>query len=108
MRNLSFAADFSHIEAAIHSVVYSVGQLPAGDAESHVRRSLDELHTAFTTRSAIEPRVQRLLGSMQMLNSACAQGALRRFRRGSSRRARVLSIIQTELLPALRRVGFEV
>jgi hypothetical protein len=108
MRNVSDPADFAPIEAAIHSVVESVGRLPAGDAESHVRRSLNELHSAFTTRSAIEPPVERLLGSVRMLNSSCAQGAMRRFLRGSSSRARVLCVIQNELLPALRRVGFEV
>ncbi|HEX2343409.1 MAG TPA: hypothetical protein VHI98_23260 [Vicinamibacterales bacterium] len=108
MRNVSDPADFAPIEAAIHSVVASVGQLPVGDAENHVRRSLDELHSAFTTRSAIEPPVERLLGSVRMLHSASAQGAMRRFLCGSSSRARVLSVIQNELLPALRRVGFQV
>jgi hypothetical protein len=99
--------DFAPIEAALHSVDEFAGRLPAGDPENHVRRSLDELRTAFTTRAAIEPPVDRLLRSLTMLNSSAAQGALP-FRRQSVCSARLLSAIQRDLLPALRRVGFEV
>jgi hypothetical protein len=100
--------DFGPIAAALRSVDDFAGRLPGGDAEAHVRRSLDELRAAFTARAALEPPVDRLLRSVTMLNSAAAQGALRRFRRRSVASARLLSAIQRELLPALRRVGFEV
>jgi hypothetical protein len=100
--------NFTPIETALRSVDEFAGRLPAGDAEAHVRRSLDEVRTAFTTRAALEPPVDRLLRSLTMLNSSAAQGALRRFRRRSVSSARLLSAIQRELLPALRRVGFEV
>jgi hypothetical protein len=100
--------EFAPIEAALRTVDAFAARLPLGDAEGHVRRSLDELRAAFTTRTAMEPPVDRLLRSLRMLNSARAQGALRRFQRHSSHNARLLAAIQAELLPALRRVGFEV
>jgi hypothetical protein len=71
--------DFTSIEAALQVVEKFASRLTVGDAEAHVRRSVDELCAAVTTKEGIEPAVDRLLDA-----------------------------VQEELLPALRRVGYQV
>jgi hypothetical protein len=78
------------------------------DPDEHVRRSANELRSAFDSRAAIEPAVARVRDSMQMLRLGDREG----LRRVSQRRAHGIDhleeVVEQELLPHLRRIGFEV
>jgi hypothetical protein len=100
--------DFASIETALQAVGVSAARLPAGDAAGHVRRSVDELRVAFLTRAAIEPAVDRVLGSLRMLQAADRDGHRRDHQREAPRIDRLLRAVRMQLLPVLRRFGFEV
>jgi hypothetical protein len=67
--------DFTSIEAALQVVMKFASRLTVGDADGHVRRSVDEPSAAVTKKEGID---------------------------------RLLDAVQEELLPALRRVGYQV
>jgi hypothetical protein len=100
--------DFPHIVTALNAVTQCADGLLAGGEADHVRRSVDEIRTAFDARTAVEPAVARLIRSLDGLEAARRAGGLRAFNRGTSPIARLVDAIEGELLPALRRVGFHV
>ena len=101
--------DFTSIEAALQVVEKFASRLAVGDAEGHVRRSVDELCAAVTKKEGIEPAVDRLLRSLRGLDDFGAAATRRRdFGRESPAVDRLLDAVQEELLPALRRVGYQV
>ena len=100
--------DFISIEAALQVVEKFASRLTVGDAEGHVRRSVDELCAAVTKKEGIEPAVDRLLRSLRGLDDAGAATRRRDFGRESPAVDRFLDAVQEELLPALRRVGYQV
>ena len=103
--------DFTSIEAALQVVEKFSSRLTVGDAEGHVRRSVDELCAAVTKKEGIEPAVDRLLRGLRALDDADDARAARRrrdFGRESLAVDRLLDAVQEELLPALRRVGYQV
>lgn len=99
---------FLPIEAALQAVERFAGRLFVGDAEGDVRRSVEELRVAFTTKAGVEPAVDRLLRSLQGLHAAGLAGRRRDFQRDSPSVGRLLEAVEQELLPALRRLGFQV
>ena len=96
------------IEAALVVVEKFAGRLRGGDAEDHVRRAVVELRDAFGDRRAIEPPVERLLRGIHMLSATYAAGPRRDYRRDTVGLDRLLAAVTIELVPALRRVGFQV
>ena len=100
--------DFTSIEAALQVVEKFASRLTVGDAEGHVRRSVDELCAAVTKKEGIEPAVDRLLRGLRGLDDADAATRRRDFGRESPAVDRLLDAVQEELLPALRRVGYQV
>ena len=102
------AEDCTSIEAALQVVEKFAGRLTVGDAEGHVRRSVDELCAAVTKKEGIEPAVDRLLRGLRGLEDARAARGHRDFGRESPAVDRLLDAVQEELLPALRRVGYQV
>jgi hypothetical protein len=74
------------------------------DADGQVRRSATELRVAFEARVAIEPALARVRGSVDVLRRANHEGCRREFF-GVDHFERV---VEEELLPDLRRVGFDV
>lgn len=74
------------------------------DADGLVRRSATELRVAFEARVAIEPALARVRGSVDVLRRANHEGCRREFL-GVDHFERV---VEQELLPDLRRVGFDV
>jgi hypothetical protein len=103
--------DFTSIEAALQVVEKFASRLTVGDSEGHVRRSVDELCEAVTKKEGIEPAVDRLLRGLRALDDADDARAARRrrdFGRESLAVDRLLDAVQEELLPALRRVGYQV
>jgi hypothetical protein len=100
--------DFTSIEAALQVVKKFASRLTLGDAEGHVRRSVDELCAAVTKKEGIESAVDRLLRGLRGLDDAHAASRRRDFGREAPAVDRLLDAVQEELLPALRRVGYQV
>ena len=104
--------DFTSIEAALQVVEKFASRLTVGDAEGHVRRSVDELCAAVRKeerkKEGIESAVDRLLRGLRGLDDARAARGRRDFGRESPAVDRLLDAVQEELLPALRRVGYQV
>ena len=100
--------EFISIKAALEVVEKFTSRLTVGDAEGHVRRSVDELYSAVTKKEGIEPAVDRLLRGLRGLNDAHAARRRRDLGRESPAVDRLLDAVQEELLPALRRVGYQV
>lgn len=78
------------------------------DASGHVRRSTTELRGAFDTRDAIEPAVARVIDSIRMLRGINRDGPRREFQRQAQGLDHLEHVIAGDLLPQLRRVGFDV
>jgi hypothetical protein len=100
--------DFTSVEAALQVVEKFASRLTVGDAEGHVRRSVDELCAAVAKKEEIQFTVDRLLRGLRGLDDARAAGGRRDFQTESPAVDRLLEAVQEELLPALRRVGYEV
>jgi hypothetical protein len=100
--------DFTSVEAALQVVAKFARRLTAGDAEGHVRRSVDELCAAVAKKEEIRFAVDRLLRGLRSLDDARTAGSRRDFQTESPAVDRLLEAVQEELLPALRRVGYEV
>jgi hypothetical protein len=97
--------------ADIDTVLARIERLAEGlqaDPDGHVVRSTAELRAAFSDRRAVEPAVARVRDSVHMLRTGNLDGS----RRESQRRAHGVDhleeVMEHELLPHLRRVGFEV
>lgn len=78
------------------------------NGEGHVRRSATELRAAFEARTAIEPALARVRGSVDMLKRANHEGCRREFQRRAHGVDHFEQVVEQELLPNLRRVGFDV
>jgi hypothetical protein len=100
--------DFASIEAALQVVEKFASRLTVGDAEGHVCRSVNELCAAVTKKEGIEPAVDRLVCGLRGLHDVRAASRRRDFGRESPAVDRLLDAVQEELLPALRRVGYQV
>jgi hypothetical protein len=77
------------------------------DPDGHVRRSANELRAAFGERRAIEPAVARLRESVEMLRRENQDGCRREFQRRAPGLDHLGHIVEHELLPHLRQLGFE-
>jgi hypothetical protein len=99
--------DLARIGTVLARVERLAGELLA-DADGHVHRSATELRAAFEARTAIEPAVARVRGSVHMLRRANHEGSRREFQRRSQGVDHFERVVEQELLPDLRRVGFEV
>src|SRR6202140_1787985 len=86
--------DFTSIEAALRVVEKFASRLTVGDAEGHVRRSVDELCAAVTKKEGIEPAVDRLLGGLGGLDDARAARRHRDFGREAPAVDRLLDAVQ--------------
>jgi hypothetical protein len=78
------------------------------DPDGHVRRSATELREAFEARDAIEPAVARVRDSILMLRTGNRDGSRREFQRRAHGVDHLEEVMDSELLPTLRRLGFEV
>lgn len=97
--------------AAIELVLARVERLAKdlrADPDRHVLRSANELREAFSGRLAIEPAVARVRDSVQMLRTANRDGSRREFQRRARGVDNLQELMEQELLPELRRVGFDV
>jgi hypothetical protein len=78
------------------------------DPDRHVLRSANELRAAFCGRLAIEPAVARVRDGLDMLRSGNHAGTRREFKRRAHGVDHLEHVMERELLPELRRVGFNV
>lgn len=97
----------NRIDATLARVAQLAGELPA-DPDREVSRSIAELLAAFATRSAMEPAVARVRESLKMLQTANHAGTCREFRLRAPGLEHLVDVVEQELLPDLRRLGFEV
>ena len=79
-----------------------------GDSDHDVHRSALELRAAFDNRQAIEPAVARMRNSVHMLRRSNHDGCRREFHRRAFGLDHLDLVMERELLPQLRQVGFEV
>jgi hypothetical protein len=97
--------------ADIDTVLARIERLAEGlqsDPDGHVVRSTNELRAAFSARRAMEPAVARVRDSVHMLRSKNHDGPRREFQRRAHGVDHLEEVMEHELLPHLRRVGFEV
>jgi hypothetical protein len=83
------------------------GELRA-DPDGHVLRSANELRAAFTAQSGIESAIARMRESVEMLRRANHEGRRREFQRRAPGLDHLEEVVEHELLPHLRRLGFNV
>jgi hypothetical protein len=98
---------FTDIETLLARVERLAAQLPT-DSDGHVRRSANELRAAFDARHAIEPAVARVRDSVKMLRRANQDGSRRQYQQRSHGVDHLERVMERELIPHLRQVGFEV
>ena len=96
----------NHVDVILARIAQLAGELK-NDPDGHVRRSIDELREAFTTRGAMEPAVARVRQSIDMLRAGDHEGARREFQRRAPGLNHLSDVIEHELLPDLRRLGFD-
>ena len=77
------------------------------DPNGDVRRSAIQLRDAFETRRAIEPAVALMLDRIRAVRNT-HDGPRREFQRRAPGLDRLEHVIAWDLLPQLRRVGFDV
>lgn len=99
--------DLARIDAALAHVAHLADELRA-DPDGHVRRSIQELCAAFATRGAIEPAVARVRRSMELLMTGNHDASRREFQRRANSLDHLGEVVEQELLPNLRRIGFDV
>jgi hypothetical protein len=97
----------NHIDTMLARVAQLAGALKV-DPDSEVSRSVTELRAAFTTRCAVEPAVARVRGSLRMLRTGNRAGTRREFQRCAPSLDHLEDFLERQLLPDLRRLGFEV
>jgi hypothetical protein len=95
------------IEGILGWIERLAGQLWA-DPDRYVHRSALELREAFDDRRAIEPAFARMRESVRMLRRGNQDGSRREFRRRASSLDHLDTVVEHELLPRLRQVGFDV
>ena len=93
------------IDGILGRIEQLAGRLPR-DPEQDIHRSAVELRAAFDDRRAIEPALARMRESVLVLRRG-SEDERRRDRRVSSLDD-LDDVVEHELLPQLRRVGFEV
>ena len=97
----------AHIETTLARIAHLAEELKA-DPDGHVRRSVEELRAAFVARAAIEPAVARVRESIEMLTAENRGGTRREFQRRTPGLDHLGGVVEGELLPDLRRLGFYV
>ena len=98
---------FEHITALLARIERLAGELQA-DPDGHLHRSTTELRTAFDDRSAVEPAVGRVRDSVRMVRRGNQEGSRREFHRRAHGVDHLDHVVEDELIPQLRRIGFEV
>ena len=101
--------DLERVLSAIQTIETFAGRLPEGDVEGHIRRSAHELTLASEQRRGVVATVERLMQAVRQLDEHNTTGRLRRdFENEAPLVARLLEAIEEQLVPALKRAGYQV
>jgi hypothetical protein len=101
--------DLEGVLSGIQAIEKFAGRLPEGDVEGHIRRSAHELTLAVEHRCGVEAAGERLMHAVRQLDEHNTTGRLRRdFEHEAPSVARLLEAIQEQLVPALKRAGYQV
>ncbi len=100
-------AKLTEIDLVMARIERLAGELQV-DPDRHVLRSANELRAVFSARHPVEPAVARVRTSIQMLRRANHEGPRREFQRRAHGLDYLEYVLELELLPELRRVGFDV
>jgi len=101
--------DLERVLSAIQTIEKFAGRLPEGDVEGHIRRSAHELTLASEQRRGVEATFERLTQAVRQLDEHNTTGRLRRdFENEAPLVARLLEAMQEQLVPALKRAGYQV
>lgn len=101
--------DLEDVLSAIQAIEQFAGRLPDGDVEGHIRRSAHELTVAVEERCGVEAACERLIQAVRQLDEHNTAGRLRRdFENEAPSLTRLLEAIQEQLMPALKRAGYQV
>ena len=98
---------FGHVETALARIERLAEELRA-DPDGNVKRSVEEVRAAFAAREPVEPTVLRMQKSLQMLRRDNHDGSRREYQRRATGLDHLDDVVEGELLPNLRRLGFEV
>jgi hypothetical protein len=98
---------FAGVVIALAKVTTIAERLLEGDAEGHVRRSIEEFAVSFARREAIGPAVARLRNSIVMLHDCRDAGLRRTFERDKALIQELDTAVEERLVPELRRLGFD-
>ena len=101
------SAMLAQIDGLLARIERLAGQLRA-DPDRHVHRSVLELRAAFNDRRAIEPAFTRMRESVHILRRDNHDGCRREFGRRASGLDHLDEVVEQELLPHLRQIGFDV
>lgn len=83
-------------------------RLPDGEREDDVRRALARTQVALRENRDIESAIRELVTSLHQLDEDTVGGRRREFQRNAPAVGRLLEALQEELLPFLRRSGYQV
>jgi len=101
--------DVEGVLSGIQAIEKFAGRLPDGDVEGHIRRSAHELTLAVEQRCGVETASERLMQAVRQLDEHNTTGRLRRdFESEAASLTRFLEAIQEQLVPALKRAGYQV
>jgi hypothetical protein len=109
MASMMSNEDLERVLSAIQTIEKFAGRLPEGDVEGHIRRSAHELTLASEQRRSVEATFERLTQAVRQLDEHNTTGRLRRdFENEAPLVARLLEAMQEQLVPALKRAGYQV
>jgi hypothetical protein len=99
---------FAGVVIALARVTAIAERLHDGDDEGRVRRSIDDFAVAFARREAIGPAVASMRNSIVMLHDGGGEAVPLDASEGDKSLIEDLdAAIERQLLPELRRLGFE-
>jgi hypothetical protein len=104
---MTMKRQLDEIDTTLARIAHLAGGLTA-DPDRHVQRSVEELRTAFTERTAIEPAVGRVRSTVTLLRTEDGESPRREFHRRAAGLDHLGDVVEHELVPSLRRLGFEV
>lgn len=102
------SADQEALEPLRRLIEEFASRLPDGPREDDVRRALARTQVALSENRGIEDGVRELVTALHQLDVDSVGGRRREFQRNAPAVGRLLEALQEELLPLLRRAGYQV
>ena len=100
--------DSEPLESACRLVETFATRLPQGEREDDVRRALTETLLTLRDGRGVEQAVRELVQTLHQFDAGQTGASRREFQRNAPAVGRLLEALQEELLPLLRRAGYQV